>query len=380
MNPIRVLALAKRIVIQFRRDRRTVVLIFGIPILALWLLGLTLRYPRGAVRVGLAYHGPETIATPSGRLELKKELVLHLQKANFAVEQMDEAKLEGALRGGQLEAGLVVDGSKLLQGLREVDIQGFRVVLEGSDPTRSSTTLLGLGKVLRQVSGKAPILGNLLPTYGEGELTVEYMYGGPAYDTLDYFAPAFIGLFVFFFVLILTCIAFLRERARGTMERVMASPLTRAEVVLGYMLGFGLFATIQSAVVLLYATYGLKIRYAGSLGLVFFVEILLTIAAVNLGIFFSAYARNELQAVQFIPLVILPQIFLSGIVWRIEDMPSAFQGLARLLPLTYANRALRDVMIRGKGLLGTWPNLLALAVFAIVMVLLSAFTLRKEIA
>jgi len=370
MSLRRIGALALRIVKQFRRDRRTLAFLFLVPILVLWLLGLAFRSPKGPVRLGLAYHGPESLFTPSGQLEPKREIILRLREAGFEVEEVKKEELESAIREGRLEAGLAVDGEKFIQGLLRGEGEGVQIVVEGADPARSSIALAGLSRALRSTS----------PGGSKAQLEVHYVHGGPTYDILDYFAPAFIGFFVFFFVLILACIAFLRERSRGTMERLMASPLRRAEIMLGYMLGFGLFAVMQSGVVLLYTIYGLRIHYGGALWLVFLVELLLTMAAVNLGMFLSTYAHSELQAVQFIPLAILPQAFLSGIVWRIEDMPWAFRGVARALPLTYANWALRDVMVRGKGLVEVWPNLLALLLFALAMVVLGALMLRRELA
>jgi ABC-2 type transport system permease protein len=188
----------------------------------------------------------------------------------------------------------------------------------------------------------------------------------------------FIGLFVFLFVFILTSVAFLRERSSGTLERLQATPIRRIEIALGYMLGFALFALFQSIIILLFTIYGLKVHYLGSLLMVFVVELLLAIMAVNLGIFLSTFARNEFQVVQFIPLVVVPQILLSGAFWAIEDMPAWLQPLAWLMPLTYANRALRDVMIKGFDLARIWPYVTTLALFAAGFIVLSSLTIRRQ--
>ena len=119
------------------------------------------------------------------------------------------------------------------------------------------------------------------------------------------------------------------------------------------MLGFGLFALIQSAIIVLFTVYVLQVRYTGNLLWVFLVTLILALGAVNLGIFLSTYARNELQAIQFMPIVIAPQVFLSGLLWPVKDMPDWLQVVARALPLTYANKALTNIMIRGKGLAET---------------------------
>jgi ABC-2 type transport system permease protein len=171
----------------------------------------------------------------------------------------------------------------------------------------------------------------------------------------------------------------LRERVAGTLERLQATSIRQHEIILGYMLGFALFAIIQSLVVLLFTIYGLKVHTMGSLINVFAVEVLLALLAVNLGIFLSTFARNEFQIVQFIPLVVVLPVFLSGALWPIEAMPGWLQPLAYAIPLTYANHALRDVMIKGFNLIEIGPYLLALAAFAAFFVVLSSLVLRRQV-
>ncbi len=112
---------------------------------------------------------------------------------------------------------------------------------------------------------------------------VVYLYGSKDFDTLDYFGAAFVGLVVFFLVFVITIVSFLNERSQGTLERLMASPLRRGEIVLGYMLGFTVLALIQSAEVLVFALAVLKIHNQGNVLLIFGMEALMAIAAVNLG-------------------------------------------------------------------------------------------------
>src|SRR5438128_2673876 len=204
----------------------------------------------------------------------------------------------------------------------------------------------------------------------------------PSFDTLDYFGAAFIGLVVFFLVFVITAVAFLRERGQGTLERLMASPLRRAEIVLGYMLGFTVLALVQSAEVLAFSLLVLHVHNVGNVALIFLLEALMAIAAVNLGIFLSMFARTEFQAVQFIPLVIVPQLLLPGIIFPISTEPGPLQALSRVLPLTYAVEGLRNIMIKGADL--TWSSLqLDLGVvlgFCVPVILAVATTLRRRIA
>jgi ABC-2 type transport system permease protein len=199
------------------------------------------------------------------------------------------------------------------------------------------------------------------------------------YTTLDLFAPYLLGIIAFVFVFIFTGVTFLRERSFGTFERLLVSPLTRAETIVGYMAGFSVFAIIQSAIILAFAIFVLKVKIAGDIYAVVLLQLLLTVVGVNLGIFCSSFARNELQAVQFIPLLILPQVFLDGMLWPIATLPNYLQVFSYLMPLTYANSALQSIMVRGAGLGAVWMDIAVLLGFAVVMIALSALSLNKQL-
>ena len=199
----------------------------------------------------------------------------------------------------------------------------------------------------------------------------------PEGGILDYVAPALLAAMALFFVFILTGVSFLRERSQGTMERLMASPVSRAEIMVGYLLGFILFAAVQALIILLYTIFVLKVHYAGSLWQIFVFQLIITVVALNLGLFVSTYARNELQVIQFIPLVLVPQFFLSGLLWPVEQMNRFLQYLSKVMPLTYSVDGLRKIMLEGKSLGDVWVDLVVLAAFAASMTLLGAAALRR---
>jgi ABC-2 type transport system permease protein len=213
----------------------------------------------------------------------------------------------------------------------------------------------------------------------------------------DAFAPALVGFVVFFLVFILTGISFLRERVGGTLERLLATPVRRQEIVVGYSLGFGIFATLQVAVVLLFVlgtlhlgaigplpeiNLGLGVPIAGSPLLAFVITLLLAISAVNLGIFLSTFARTEFQILQFIPLVIVPQVLLSGIFWPVQSLPGILAPIARVMPMTYGIEGLREVLIKGGGLDSSVVQLdiAVLAGIAILLAAVASLTIRREVA
>ena len=195
---------------------------------------------------------------------------------------------------------------------------------------------------------------------------------------LSYTAPALLAVLAVFFGFILTGVSFLRERSQGTLERLMASPVSRGDLALGYLFGFLIFAMIQSIIILLFTIYALNIQYRGDLWQIFVMQVISTIGAVNLGIFISTYARNEFQVVQFIPLFITPQVFLSGVLWPVEQMPDYLQWISRFLPLTYAIRGLREIMLQGASLADIPLELGILCAFALAASVGAIFTLRKH--
>ena len=202
----------------------------------------------------------------------------------------------------------------------------------------------------------------------------------PEGTVLDYIAPALLATMTLFFSFLLTGISFLRERSQGTMERLMASPVSRLDIVVGYLLGFFIFALLQTLIVVLFTIYVLDVHYYGDLWQIFIFQIVIITAAVNLGIFISTFARNEFQMVQFIPLIIFPQIFLCGVIWPVEQMPNYLQWLSTILPLTYAVDGLREIMLSAKSLIDVGLDLGVLVGFAAVISIVAAFTLRRSAA
>jgi ABC-2 type transport system permease protein len=378
MSPDRIFALARRIVQQFRRDHRTLGLLIGAPIVILALLGYLMRSQEtSTLRVGIL-----SLDQPAGPVQVSALLIDQLKQNDRLVVQDlsgDGEAARAAVRQGTLDAALIFPATFSADVLARRPIS-LEVVLEGANPGKTSSALPILQGALLQAGTRlaASIPGATAPP--QLGVRADLIYGTTDLKMLDYFAPVFIAFFAFFLIFLLTCVSFLRERTQGTMERLAASPMRRGEIVLGYMLGFGLFALIQSTLIVLFTAYVLQVRYTGNLLWVLLLTLILALGAVNLGIFLSTYARNELQAIQFIPIVITPQVLLSGLLWPVRDMPEWLQWLSAVMPLTYANTALTDIMIRNKGLLDVLPQLGVLLGFAVLMVLIASVTLRREVA
>jgi ABC-2 type transport system permease protein len=199
----------------------------------------------------------------------------------------------------------------------------------------------------------------------------------PDKSILDYTAPAIMAVLILFFGFLLTGISFLRERSQGTLERLMAAPVTRLDIVGGYLLGFLLFTLLQTLIIFFYMIYVLDVSYQGELWQILLFQVLIGVGAVCLGTFLSVFARNEFQMIQFIPMVIVPQMFLCGLLWPVAQMPDYLQWLANVLPMTYGVEGIRAMMLEGKELMDIGKDVGVLAGYAVGLLLLASLTLRR---
>jgi ABC-2 type transport system permease protein len=388
-SPRRVVALSGRIVRQFLRDRRSLALLFVAPLLVMTILNLVIGNTASGVTLGIV--APDGALGDSVFSQIQSQL--H-EQSGLAVKRVARDHVDATLEAGDAD-GVLIFPADLQGAIQSGQTPQLTLRLEGSSPTvakqlRGIVALLvrALGQELAAVGGSpgaggGPGAGGFGAGGGTASgvtptLATSYLYGGPQYTQTDALAPLFVGLFAFFFVFLLTSVSFLRERSQGTIERLMVSPLSKTELVLGYVGGFLVFALAQSVVILAYVIYVLQVHYKGNLGLLFLVTLALTVGGVNLGIFVSAFSRNELQVIQFIPLLLLPQALLGGLFWPVASLPVVLKQIAYVLPLTYANFALKDVMLKGFGLDRVWPELLVLVGFAVLMVVAAALSLRQD--
>jgi ABC-2 type transport system permease protein len=370
MSMRRALAITARLLAGFRHDPRTLGILFMVPLVMLGLFALLLRHDEQPVSVAV-------VNLDNGRLGAEITGVLQTtseQKALVTVTGLDDARR--ALESGGLDGYLLLPAN-LSQDLANGAQLSPEVHLRGTDPSASGAVL----RVVQVAINLALVSMAPVPPPSVNTL-VTSLYGGASLDGLDLLGGPFIGLVVFFLVYVVTSVSFLRERSLGTLERLMASPLRRTEIVVGYMLGFTLVAVVQSVEVLVFSLWVLNIYNVGSVALILGIELLLALAAVNLGIFLSTFARSEFEAVQFIPLVVAPQMLLSGVIVPVATEPGWLQVVSNVLPLTYAVNGLRAVMLEGAGLGSSAVQLdvAVLAAFCVATILAGAATLRRTVA
>lgn len=201
--------------------------------------------------------------------------------------------------------------------------------------------------------------------------------GVEGFSLFDKIGGVLLGFLVFFFVFIIGGISFLRERTQGTLEKLLSTPIKRWEVVIGYLLGFGIFASIQSFIIVTYSIYVLGMHMEGHIFQILIVTFLLAMMGLTLATLLSAYANNEFQMMQFIPLVIIPQVFFSGI-FDLEAMDQWLQVLSKLMPLTYGAEALQQMMLHGHHVGDEWANIAVIIGLASLFFVINILALKRH--
>ncbi|WP_369140694.1 ABC transporter permease [Modestobacter versicolor] len=197
-------------------------------------------------------------------------------------------------------------------------------------------------------------------------------------STFDRVGLTMLGVFPFVVMFLVTSIAMLRERTSGTLERLLTTPLSRLDLLLGYGAAFGLAAAAQALVTVAVATTAYDLDVAGPPALVVLIAVVDAVLGVALGLLASAFARSEFQAVQFMPVVVLPQFFLCGLLVPRDQLPGWLQAVSDVLPLSYAVEALREVGA-STGATGTmWRDVGVVAGAALLALALAAATLRRR--
>lgn len=335
---MRMLAVMVRILRGLRHDKRTIGLMIFAPIFVLTLMAFIFN--------GSEYH-PKI-----GVINAPLNFINKLEDNDAKIIRYTENNTAQAIKSSEVDAIINFES-----GIPHIE-------LEGSDPNKNKVVIMLTQNALQQ----------LIPAV---KPDITYLYGYENMSSFDNFGPILIGFFVFFFVFLIAGISFLSERNSGTLERMLATPIQRWEIVIGYALGFGAFTIVQSALIAWYSINILQIMMVGSFALVLLVTILTAMSALTIGTFISAFADNELQMVQFIPIVVVPQVFFSGL-FDLSTMSPWLQYIGRIMPLWYAADGLRNVMIRGKGLNDILIDIFVLIFICIFFIIANILALKKH--
>ena len=330
-------ALAIRILSQLRHDRRTLALMLMAPILMLTLIYIIFAGISSSVTVGV-------INAPAGFID-------NLEANNVTVIRYTQPE---ALRA--LEAGKVVATINIIGGKSYIEV-------DGSNPGNARTALNAMQAAkMNSVNIRPDMISE-----------IKYVYGYEESDLFDNYGAVLIGFMIFFFVFLVAGISFLQERTSGTLEKLLSTPIKRWEIVVGYILGFGLVTVMQSFLISWYCVYVLDVVMIGSFALVLLITLLSAMVALTMGILASTAANSEFQMMQMIPVVIIPQLFFSGLF----NLPDWLAVIEKTVPLYYIADALTQVMIKGNGISTIIVDLSVLLGFSVLFITANTRLLKK---
>lgn len=357
---MKLLAMIQRVIIELLKDKRTLALMFLAPLLVLTLMYFIFNSDEDTTLTIGVDHSVSTQITEG----IKSDDV---KFKDFPSNQHIKSKIEHH----HLDAFIYQNN------------QTIHVTYTNEDPSKSASIKQLLHQSIQKdkMNDIKKVMVSL-PQSAKNkdakdiQLENTYLYGDEHSNYFDKMFPILMSFFVFLFVFLISGIALLRERTTRTLERVLATPIKRSDIVFGYLIGYGVFAIIQTLIIVFFSIYLLNINLAGSLTYVILINILLAIAALVMGIFISTFANSEFQMVQFIPIVAIPQVFFSGI-FPLENMSPWLSNIGYLFPLRYAGHALTNIMIKGQGWSNIWFDVLILFVFIIIFTTMNMIGLKR---
>lgn len=371
---MRISAMVCRIIRQFLRDKRTLALLIIAPMLVLTLMSFVFTDEDAKLNIGVENSNVKNILS-----SMDEDNDISIMSKKEAEDKFEYKGLDAYIYGDEKELNILLNGAdnsvinQLNKNVQEA-VKDY-MTKKGEDNKKiledlaSNPMISIINKDFANKIGSIDINSTEIETYN--------YFGDSDMSTIDYIGPLLIGLFIFFFVFLISGVSFLRERTTGTLERLLATPIKRYEIVFGYLIGFGIFTIVQSAIISAFSIGILKIYNGGSIGLILLISTVIALCALSFGMFVSSYAHNELQVMQFIPIVIVPQVFFCGL-FSIRNMAEPLQILSKCMPLTYASNALRGVMTCGYNLQQISTDLLVLIGFTVVFAVLNIIILKKH--
>ena len=402
---MRTIAIMNRVLKELFRDKRTLALMFVAPILVMLLMSVifntnsTTDVNVGTVAVtqklnkemgSLKHVNVKTYDTKrAAKRALSNEKIDAIIKKNgnnysltYAnTDSTKTAAVKMAFKNGltatsisQLKAALKKSTTGMVK-LR-VQLQAMQKQQSAASAMTKSTAATAAAKQAAATKSTSTNNSTKSTSQATPKITNHYVYGDK--DT-GYFAkmlPILMGFFVFFFVFLISGMALLKERTTGTLDRLLATPVKRSAIVFGYMLSYGILAVIQTIVIVLVTVWLLGIEVVGNMASVVVVNLVLALVALAFGILLSTFANSEFQMMQFIPLVVIPQIFFSGII-PLDSMADWVRDISYIVPLKYSGDAVNDIIMRGTSIFDEGGNLLVLLAFLVVLTFLNIVGLKR---
>lgn len=376
MNIRRLLSLIRKEFIQILRDPRTLAITFAMPVLQIFLLGYAAT--NDVRNVPLAVWDQD-------RSRASRELLDAYRAADYFhldFEVGSETELRRLIDSGQARTGLIIPPD---YSTRVASGKGAQValVVDGSDPTIAGTalsaaTMIGQTKAQNLVVQRAAARGQAAVTQMPVEVRTQVWYN-PDLRSSYYMIPALIGLILMTLTVLLTSTSIVRERERGTIEQLIVTPLRSLELIVGKLTPYVLIALIDMVEILVAGVLMFGVPINGSLPLLLLLTGLFLVTTLGLGLFISTISNTQQEAMLTTFFFLLPSIFLSGFLFPLAAMPWYLQAFSHLIPLRYFLIIVRGIIIKGVAIDTLWTEVIALSIFAVIIMGSAAARFRKRL-
>ncbi len=246
--------------------------------------------------------------------------------------------------------------------------RNITIFLDNSNPRIGSIVMQAFSEAFQEA------LGEFRSAF---QLEVEYGYG-EGLTQLDYFAPMVIALGVFVFSFLLSLVNIIEEKRSGTLNLLLQSPCHKVQIILGYMIPFSVVSMLQTTVIIVVSMLLFDVDFGPQLPSLFLAAIILALTALGMGLFLSTFAKTELQAIQFFPLILFPSILLTGIIIPLEAIPDYFRWLSELIPLTHGIRIIQSIVIERRAIDPFSASFLYLIGFMVLSIVASTISLKES--
>jgi len=364
MNLRRLFAIVVKELRQLRRDKLTFAMIVGIPTMQLLLFGY-------AINMDIR-HLPAAVLDQARTAQSRQVVaaIAQTQVLDFEYLLRTPQDIDTLLREGKISAALVIP-SDFERRLIEHDRPPLQIVVDGSDQTVQQAVrqlaALPLQTMLNPAAASPPANAEIVNFYNPGRRA--------PVNTV----PGLIGVILTMTMVLFTAMALVRERERGNLEFLIATPVSPTELTVGKVLPFVGIGLIQVTLVLLLGVVIFHVPINGSLADVYVASLVFIVASLALGVFLSTLAKSQFQAMQLAFFTFLPQILLSGFMFPFAGMPRAAQWIAEILPLTHFIRLIRGIMLRAAGLPELQREIWILLGFTMIMLSLATLRFRKRL-
>ena len=356
--------------IQMRRDRLTLGIMIGIPVVQLLLFGFAIQTD---------VRNLPTVVVDESRTPQSRDLIAaFVNTGNFRIVAHvdDRSALDRAIDRGDAQAGIIVpyDYPRALARGPSATIQ---VIVDASDPLASQSAISAASAVA-QVRNLELLRRGAGATTARVEARVRPRYN-PGLRSPNYIVPGLVGVILTITMVLITAMAIVRERERGTLEQLIVTPITKTELMLGKIAPYVGVGLIQMTAVLVLGRVVFDVPLTGNVLLLYAIALIFVVASLSLGLLISTLVRTQQQAMQVSFFFVLPNILLSGFMFPRQAMPVVFQWIGALLPLTHFLKVLRGILLKGVGVDALWREVVVLLAFSVGLIVLAVRRFHKTL-